>query len=491
MVSSLPQLPMILTELPYDIILLICINLEPKGFLAFIQTCRVLHAFASSDYVWHHISHNLPLDIRSGELAHIPGPVIKQSVIRALQLSRNWERKVSTIRRITRIHSRNTVIHMQPLDNRWLVTLSRSPASSIHLSVWRLEEAAGASVTPTCIALFEPLHAFKFAASLQDDGDSVLISVLGASPTHKGRLLTVYHLNLKGRIESGSQNGTPYLMNNWVVENPGVFYYSEIAGPIVAAAVVHVSQAAHSHQIVVLNTRTNVTVLIDSPSLSKFDCGRLQFRIYSEFIALVGVYNEQLKVQVRELPMNILSGEPISHLSPTDLIPVEDWKSSVVDYDTPRDRNLEIYTTAEPLYQTSLESISVMVAHSPFSTMQRGKVNVFHFPVDTSKRDQRFSNWEPDYTFTTPPNVTLEPTCLGKTGRRAVWLEHQWNTDDFRLMKGSFIPTGDAPPHAVLLRPAEMALPFEPHTCRSLAFEESSGRVWIGVHTGDIYILEF
>ena len=196
-------------------------------------------------------------------------------------------------------------------------------------------------------------------------------------------------------------------------------------------------------------------------------------------------------MHVRELPKKILSTTPITHAPQHDEIPLVDWASSIVDYETPTTQNLEMYLSPEPSSPSLLETLTLLVAHSPFSTMENGTINVYHFPIDLSKRNLQFTDWRPTHTFRTPPNVTLESICLGKTGYRAVWLSHQWNLDDYTLVKASFPKAGKMGPVVVPLQPPDQVLPFEPHACRSLYFEEASGRLFVAIHTGEMYILEF
>ena len=87
-------------------------------------------------------------------------------------------------------------------------------------------------------------------------------------------------------------------------------------------------------------------------------------------------------------------------------------------------------------------------------------------------------------TFATPANTSVDVLCLGQTGRRAVWLERSWDTDEFRLMKMG--PGGIAE----LLAPNRTP-PIAPHARHALAFDEAAGRVCLGLHTGELYVLDF
>jgi len=119
----------------------------------------------------------------------LSGAEVKQRVISALRLDKNWQQKESNIFRIRKLASRDAVLHMQSLGPNWLVTLSRSPTTSvIHLSLWRLGHCTfnTGGILSQCVAQFEPLDAFSFAASLQSRGGTALLAVLGASRGKKG-----------------------------------------------------------------------------------------------------------------------------------------------------------------------------------------------------------------------------------------------------------------------------------------------------------------
>ena len=92
--------------------------------------------------------------------------------------------------------------------------------------------------------------------------------------------------------------------------------------------------------------------------------------------------------------------------------------------------------------------------------------------------------------FTVPGSTSIEVAKIGTRGHRAVWLEHNWESQQFRLMKMS-VPVGHDKPHVGVLLPPDPELPFSPRECQSLAFDEVTGRVCLGLYTGDLYILDF
>ena len=92
--------------------------------------------------------------------------------------------------------------------------------------------------------------------------------------------------------------------------------------------------------------------------------------------------------------------------------------------------------------------------------------------------------------FSIPGSTSIEVVKIGTRGHRAVWLEHNWELQQFRLMKLS-APVGHGKPSVGVLLPPDPELPFSPRECQSLAFDEVTGRVCLGLYTGVLYILDF
>jgi hypothetical protein len=93
--------------------------------------------------------------------------------------------------------------------------------------------------------------------------------------------------------------------------------------------------------------------------------------------------------------------------------------------------------------------------------------------------------------FTVPGSTSIEVVKIGTRGHRAVWLEHNWELQQFRLMKLSAPVAGHGKPSVGVLLPPDPELPFTPRECQSLAFDEVTGRVCLGLYTGNLYILDF
>lgn len=122
-----------------------------------------------------------------------------------------------------------------------------------------------------------------------------------------------------------------------------------------------------------------------------------------------------------------------------------------------------------------------------------GGGNLVHFCTESLKDDSQLPSQprmiEPR-KFAVPGSTSIEFVKIGTRGHRAVWLEHDWELQRFRLMKLS-APVGHGKPTVGVLLPPDPELPFSPRECQSLAFDEVTGRVCLGLYTGGLYILDF
>lgn len=89
-------------------------------------------------------------------------------------------------------------------------------------------------------------------------------------------------------------------------------------------------------------------------------------------------------------------------------------------------------------------------------------------------------------------SASCDQVSIGDWGRRAVWLERRWDSDNPIpiLMKAAFPSDGSVVVGSLLPSQTALPLPFQMHTCQCLALDEAMGRVYVGLYTGDIYILD-
>lgn len=101
-----------------------------------------------------------------------------------------------------------------------------------------------------------------------------------------------------------------------------------------------------------------------------------------------------------------------------------------------------------------------------------------------------------DVRVRSPADNSIRLVGIGASGRRAVWLEHNLETTRSRLMKfeiGGFEDGEEGVPklfHGVLLSP-DPPLPFSTDACHSLAFDEATCRLCLGLWDGSLHILDF
>lgn len=99
-----------------------------------------------------------------------------------------------------------------------------------------------------------------------------------------------------------------------------------------------------------------------------------------------------------------------------------------------------------------------------------------------------------DRPFPMPPETTVKLVRIGASGRRAVWIEHNWEFEETRVMRAHFPSEYPEEASVSVLIPAipvNPALPFTPRAAQSLAFDETTGRVCLGLYDGVVWILDY
>lgn len=92
-----------------------------------------------------------------------------------------------------------------------------------------------------------------------------------------------------------------------------------------------------------------------------------------------------------------------------------------------------------------------------------------------------------------PLDSSIRAVSIGTTGRRAVWMEHNLETTRSRLMKLELGGTQESSPelfHGILL-PPDPPLPFSTDFCHSLAFDEATCRLCLGLFDGRLHVVDF
>lgn len=138
--------------------------------------------------MWHQLKVDLPLDLPpNGDTNSLSSTQLQSTVIRALRLEHSW-RKVSPVRKLTRVlHAYGNIVYqMQLLGSHWLVTLSRV-AKSVNLSIWYLGDLNGREVDR--IASLDMLGVSQFSAALQKGGNKIIMAVLSSDTPRRELVL--------------------------------------------------------------------------------------------------------------------------------------------------------------------------------------------------------------------------------------------------------------------------------------------------------------
>ncbi|KAJ7637740.1 hypothetical protein DFH06DRAFT_1478714 [Mycena polygramma] len=485
-----------LLSLPPDILLSILLLLRAQDILVVSQTCRILHEYTSSDYLWHQLAtHNLPLDIDPYvDRNHLPGPKLQAIVTRALRVDNNWRRSNPRIRKLTRLAmDLENVSQLQFISSEWLVVLRRFPPS---LSVWRvanIEQPYRAAVINLLDlpGLAVPL---KFAAAMQAGCREVLIALIlePKASTRSGTLLYAYSVVLKSELDDAG-SGTFALPSPRVVcsihrpEAEGRFHELHVCGSIIAVGILQFRNylSPVGYRILFINSATGVQCLVDPQVPTQFT--QMHFKVSPRQLVIVGIHNEStLVVRTHDLPPAIFKQIPPNSTPSQPTLSAESLPDSTAQFESP----LAIsdvdfwYLSADSTHTSRISSISF------HSLVRMAKDYIFHFPLD-GRMDEGIIAKPSVSTFTTDSSASAEIVCLGETGSRAVWLQRRWTSDEYTLMKATFSPNGREPAVVQPLLARHLALPFELHRCQSLAFEEATGRVCLAVHTGELWLLQF
>ncbi|KAF9468101.1 hypothetical protein BDZ94DRAFT_1247185 [Collybia nuda] len=485
-------------DLPEDILLEICTYIGPQGLLALKQTCRVLHALGCTHHVWNQMMIDFPLDLplRANKQA-LPALQIQCAVIKALRLDYNWRTHSARIRQFKGAMCDNAVDQMQPLGSQWLITLSRSP-SSTQISVW---DVGGSRCSR--IASVETSTALRFSADLYTQSKMVIAVIEHNDPRNEH--LNVYSLCLtEGENERGPSTGNLELCHSiFKPLSRGTFFDVHAYGCIVAAAVARFSgpTSPPAYEVVIVDTSTHRQWVFD-PGFS-LGVERVRLKLSLNRIVLVGVEASKTLL-IREFGLSSFfllkktykldNGTAVN--SYIDRLPdgVDNTNLILLNYDAIQfPTEFDVHLSLESANGTS--GFIPIVVFPSLVVPTGGLAYMIKFPLSpTTHNMEGMEELQgtiqiPMQQFSTSAKTSADILCVGRTGYRAVWIQRRWDNDEFEFMKTTF-SSSDELVDVIPLLPKHTPLPFKSHACQSLAFDEASGRLYISVHTGELFILD-
>ncbi|KAI0049749.1 hypothetical protein FA95DRAFT_795932 [Auriscalpium vulgare] len=468
--------------------------------LALKQTCRVFHALGSSDYLWHRIvkRFRLPLDLPPApDHSSLPAFELQRSIIRALRLECNWRKPHPSISACTAVvhgTSYGAIDEMQLLPGaRWLVTAQRlrrmgRPMTTINL--WSLNVGKQASYHAGSVDVAGQYK--RFAAALNKGADGVTLAITTYAAEQVDHILRIHEMPLRDRSTDFRE---PILRKAFPkpVDAQGVIHEVAVQDEVVAAMFVNfeVEFPGHSYQIFLVNTTTWVQKLIHPKFREPLN--RLSLRLSSERLILVGATTDTIVIRVLHLPYEITQPSHSDQLF--KYRPATEAEEEIVE-DLGYLAELNISSCPNPIDSDTLiyhsltmpGALSLLFFDLLDAQPGHGHLVRLVFGVDDGAGPSHCWHDEP---FPFPAETSVKLVRIGSTGRRAIWIEQNWETDEKRVMRSHFPAKGVGRSNVGVLLPHEPALPFQPRECQSLAFDEATGRVCLGLFNGDLWVLDF
>ncbi|KAJ3915899.1 hypothetical protein F5877DRAFT_47695 [Lentinula edodes] len=475
----------LLLSLPGDVLIAILVNLDVEDLLCTLQaslenTCRALYVFcASTDYIWHNIKINYPLNLPHQVITNIPSAELRKHCVEGLRIDHNWRKNPPSLKTLSRIDNGGIIEQMQYLPPKWLVSMSRVSTSlrpTCVLSIWDCDTSGDAKRIKRF--LLEPHGLSKFSASLSKDEKHVLVVIFNGH----AEILTVYHIPLQ---DSDYLADPDKYISSRVIKNDmaGSVFEADICGETVSCLIAQFRMGRPSYQVLFLNTRSGNHVRADVNPFTK-----LQVRLFPDsFLLLSGVQSPQ------NLILRLYDASSFLQKLKT---PANIHFDSGLSLGTPcAEYSFSAPGTIHQEYKLSTGNLSTAALIFPRGTNNR----LVRFPVRSDDNGVTMSGPQSELRsqtfYKTAAHVDMSPEfiALGPCGQRAVWLERAWNEESdrtgFNVMKGAFSDQPGAVSNVGSLIPTYVALPFEVETCQSIAFDEAMGRVFLGLYTGEIYVL--
>ncbi|KAI0359843.1 hypothetical protein OH77DRAFT_1419176 [Trametes cingulata] len=498
-----------LTNLPEDILLDVFQYLRVPDVLALRKTCRALHAFGGNDYVWHRLVADfpLPLDLPfNTSPSALSGEELQQLAIKAIRLDVNWRNPNTRVRGLHALiddKSGQYVDQMQFLPGgKWLWTAQRTLKREswyTRMSLWSLEDVSNSHrVWSTEIS-----GIYRSCTLVQSSKGDFATLVVGVCDHRE--VIEVHSISLQEArdLQYGIYPTYPPVKSKQlhIVPHPRAPHLRpiihEIAAHdnllIVTIFALDTGGGAGSLQILFVNPETGATKWVDPSFAQSFSF--LWVRVWGEYLFLVGEVNDDFAVRVYRIPNPFSTptgGTP--RASPPAAGPDEedddyaytDLGPMVAHFVGPTPMALPGHHIAQVSPATSSPSLAaVMFYHS----VHPHSAQLLRFSFDVTTEAVTLTGMS-SKDFLIGNESSAQLAQVGALGIRGVWLEHNWETQQNRVMKLAYDPHTRTARVGMLL-PHDPELPFTPNMCHSLAFDEVTGRLCLGMYDGNVYILDF
>ncbi|KAH7907203.1 hypothetical protein BJ138DRAFT_1160678 [Hygrophoropsis aurantiaca] len=481
-----------LTDLASDILLVIFLNLDVEDVLALTQSCRVLYAIGSLDYLWHKLVRtcNLPLDIPLGaDSATLSGQELQAIVVKALKLDHNWRKPGACIERaIPTIPGDKTPMdsmHLLP-GGKWLITtqlvrrythqLSRRGlyAEIVGLTLWCLGDISGPRSIKT-IPIYASVTSCR--AYYQSAQHKVIIAVALQEPEEDSEWFEVYHISLDDpAVVTHSEALTFQHKFASVFNIDNLRIYEDVLGATFYHQIVDQDHIRHPETGYVY-LRNLVTGAAASFELYDKQDGKPCFELLRDQFALTWKHDSEEFVSFYDVPPSIISA---NLASPAESGPNHMTEEILSARCRLSHCNAFSYRASSGSVEHGIPIFSTMTFDSP-------PHNILTEHFSPPNHETRFSDCPNIATHVFPhPTSMIRHLQLGVTGRRAVWVDSgaavilkKWTSS--RYCRGEELSAGTS----------ELILPFYPDDIHQMAFDEGTCRLCVSLCTGELYQCDF
>ncbi|GJE88747.1 F-box protein [Phanerochaete sordida] len=487
---------MSLAYLPDDVLLLIYSYLAIQDVLALKQTCRGLHAFGSTDYLWHRLveKSDLPLDVPADTpSSQLPSDVLQRLAVKAIRLQLNWRRPTSEIKRTTSLPGTSDALFefLQFVPGgRWLLVVQGGLRRFEHrnytrVSFWDLSIIEH----PRCVVMFEFTGKHRGSAVALRDGESLVTIVVALNDGGSQDFMQVRSVSIDDTMNAlDPMSPLPSIVGSRRLDLP-----PQLVDPRATALIEGISvwenQLVATVALIVPDQEIKSHIMIANTDKGHARWMRKgpdqpiplpQARLQNDRMIVFGYSRQDFVVRIHDLPCWLnqrgegLVGEDVA------------WGRLREQYSFPLGSNL-MDTVHIPSVSASFLTIMVFNEADP----TQPSAQIVRFPLDdsTAHSGSKVTNAR----VPLPLDTSIRSVSIGTTGRRAVWMEHNLDTTRTRLMKLELGSIHDGTPdlsHGVLL-PADPPLPFATDACHSLAFDEATCRLCLGLWDSSLHVVDF
>ncbi|EKM58375.1 uncharacterized protein PHACADRAFT_117258 [Phanerochaete carnosa HHB-10118-sp] len=486
-----------LAELPDDVLLLVYSYLAIQDVLALKQTCRGLHAFGSADYLWHRLTErsdlplDVPVDIPSTQLS---SDELQRLAVKAIRLQLNWRRPSSGIKRTTSLPVASDALFefLQFVPGgRWLLVVQGGLRRFEHrnytrVAFWNLSDIDH----PRCVVMFEFTGKHRGSAVALRDGESLVTIVVALNDGGSQDFMQVRSISIDETMNAlDPMSPLPSMVVSRRLDLPPLPVDIR-ATALIEGMSVWDGQLAATVALIIPDQEISTRMLVANTDAG---CSRWmrkgpdqpiplpQARLQNNRMVVFGYSRQDFVVRIYDLPCWLqtrhglgLEGEDVT------------WGKLHEHYSYPLGSSL-MDTVHIP--SVSVNFFTIIVFNEADSTQPNA--HVVRFPLDGIRAHSESKVTSARVPL--PLDTSIRSVSIGTTGRRAVWVEHNLDTTRTRLMKLELGGVHDGAPellHGVLL-PADPPLPFSTDACHSLAFDEATCRLCLGLWDSSLQIVDF